>query len=46
MAKITCDMIISRETGHFYLQYPFKFLRFFQTEIDKIKFDQATLELI
>ena len=45
MAMIICDMVISREIGHL-LTYQFKFIRPFQPEIGKTKFDQITLTLI
>ena len=44
MAMIACDMIISRETGHFSFRYQFKLIRFFQTEIPMIQLDQVNLE--
>ena len=43
---ITCDMIISRETGQL-LRIPIQtFKAFFQPEMCKTKLDQVTLELI
>ena len=46
IAMITCDMIISKETGQYYLQYQFKFIRLSHPEKGKTKLYQVKLELI
>ena len=46
IALITCGMIISSESGHYYLQYQFLLIMLFQPDKGKTKFDHVTSELI